>query len=58
MYSLFNNTVSSSVYTASSGILNRGKHVDRCEQGLFVGTFLSCTDGLFVGTILSCTDGL
>lgn len=46
MYSLFNNTVSSSVYTASSGMMNRGGHVDGCEQGLLVGTILSCTDGL------------
>jgi len=39
-------TVSSSVYTASSVTMNRGKHVGRCEQGLLVGTILSCTDGL------------
>jgi len=32
MYSLFNNTISCSVYTASSGMMNRGKHVDRCEH--------------------------
>jgi len=46
MYSLFNNTVSSSIYTASSDTMNRGKHVDGCEQGLLVGTILSCINGL------------
>jgi len=39
MYSLFNNTVSSSVYTASSVIMNRGKHVDSEQDCFWV---LSC----------------
>lgn len=28
-------------------MMNRGKHVGRCVQGLLVGTILSCTDGLW-----------